>query len=161
MVAHIKVPHAWRSTSLIVLTDYNGRDSRREASRFLFSYLFGPDVLVYADYLEEAFEEWAAYLAEHAPGYIIGPEEERELYEAALDEMRDEAGGPLDLEDDRVIEKAQELATRDMTYTESGYIVSHEWGCKENLTREEMLDLLGREDVLIKGARKALDRRTA
>lgn len=65
--------------------------------------------------LEDALEEAAEWLAEHAPGYFVDDANLKELHEEALEESGSDE------------EKAYEIATADLTYTESGYLESWNW----------------------------------
>lgn len=67
--------------------------------------------------LDDALEEAAAWLAEFAPGHIVSDEEIAELVREAQEEDPELDEG-----------EAYEQATADLTYTESGYITSYEWG---------------------------------
>ena len=88
-------------------------------------------VHVYADSLESALEECAGYLADHAPGHLMpfGGEEHTELLKEAceghgiaFDPSR--FCGVIDEEADAVLQDAE----ADLTYTESGFLTSYEWG---------------------------------
>lgn len=87
---------------------------------------------VYADGLEDALEECAEWLAEHAPGHIMKAysEEHIDLIKDACGDAGIEydpalfAGSSLDSELERVLQDAE----ADLTYTESGYLTSYEWG---------------------------------
>ncbi len=105
--------------------DYHGRPGR-PGSLWLFQFGAYADrrVLVWEDSLEDALEIAADTLLEHAPGTFTSNEEIDELFKEALAEAVAEGA---DTEDDDVIRKAQEQATMDLTYTESGYLPSWEW----------------------------------
>lgn len=79
-------------------------------------------LLVYASSLEDALEEAAGWLADFAPGHLSDLSEE---YKDALKEATEELGE--DADEEELQAKAQEIAETDMTYTESGWLTSHEW----------------------------------
>lgn len=99
------------------------RGMQQEAAwAFQFGAYAETRLIVWARSLEDGLEEAAGWLAEFAPGHLTDLKEE---YEEALKEAREELGE--DAEEDELQEKAQEIAETDMTYTESGYLTSHEW----------------------------------
>jgi hypothetical protein len=73
----------------------------------------------------EALEEAAGWLAEHAPGHLIkfGSEE----HTALLREACEDKGAEWDSLDDEDRWEVNDAACVDLTYTESGYLPSHEW----------------------------------
>lgn len=76
------------------------------------------------DHLEDALETAAECLKEHAPELFSEPD-----YKAAKDDIMGETG----LGDDMIAEDdIAELAERDHTYTESGWLLSHEWTVNES-----------------------------
>lgn len=81
-------------------------------------------LMIWERSLEAALETAGGWLADNAPGLIMSPDD-RELdvlYREACEELGedpDNGDGPGD---------AWEQATADLTYTESGYIPSDEWG---------------------------------
>ena len=78
----------------------------------------GPtNLLVWARSLEEGLEEAAGWLRDFMPGHFMDDEYMKELYA----EAREELGG--DADEGEVAEHAE----ADLTYTESGYLASHEW----------------------------------
>jgi hypothetical protein len=77
---------------------------------------YGTRILVWSRHLENALEPAAEWLAENAPGLIVSDDELNELFE----EVKAEHPGISD-------EEAQEEATKDLTYTEAGYI-GQDWG---------------------------------
>jgi hypothetical protein len=96
---------------------------------------------VYARRLEDALEECAGWLLEHAPGLITpeGSDEHKEWIKDAC-EARDVSypEGFEALEDEQKWEICEEAET-DQTRTESGFIASWEWGlCLENPTTAEL-----------------------
>lgn len=98
---------------------------------------------IYSKSLDDALEECAGWLADHAPGHLMsfGSDEhqclikeqceEREIDYSALDEHPDR---------DDVFQDAE----ADLTYTESGFLTSYEWGISlENPTTEELYAFIG------------------
>jgi 8-oxo-dGTP pyrophosphatase MutT (NUDIX family) len=80
--------------------------------------------MVWEASLEDALETAAGWLADNAPGLIMSPDDPEldVLYREACEELGedpDSGEGPGD---------AWEQATADLTYTESGYLTSYEWG---------------------------------
>lgn len=127
------------------------RDMYTRNSCFHFTFGAYGDTHVYvwaqADHLEDALEIAAEWLAENAPGHIMPAygEEHMSLLAEAFDDMRDEllVDGDIDetiqtFEDVRnscneyLMAKVSEQAEADMTYTESGYLASHEWYVSES-----------------------------
>lgn len=82
-------------------------------------------LFIWARSLEAALEEAGGVLADHFPGLIMQHDdpELKELYDEALGELADEGDGD-EPDEGEVMEKAM----ADLTYTESGYIPSYEWG---------------------------------
>ncbi len=100
--------------------------------------------MIWANGLEAAIEIAGEWLAEHAPGHIM-PEGSEEL-ESLRREACNEAGLEYPLPDGE--EYAEEHwaafqdAETDLTYTESGYLTSYEWGIDlEDPSRAEVLEL--------------------
>ena len=99
--------------------------------RWLFTFgAYGETlVLVRAQAFEDALETAAEWLAEHAPGHLNTEDEMEELYQEACEE----AGLPWpppctdDVAEARGYNDARESVEADLTYTESGYLASHEW----------------------------------
>jgi len=97
---------------------------------------------VYANSLDDALEECAAYLAEYAPGHIMkhGSEEHVALLKEACEEHGvewdpDKFCGAIEPLADMVITDAE----ADLTYTESGFLTSYEWGISlENPTSTDL-----------------------
>jgi len=75
-------------------------------------------VFMWASSFEDALERAAEYFAEHAPGHLTAP---------AYDEAAEELGAPEDWADEEWQEQVREAAEADLTYTESGWLVSYEW----------------------------------
>lgn len=84
---------------------------------------------VYARNLEDALEECAAWLADHAPGHIIkmGSDEYQDLMKEACEELNLAWPIPKDCDDYEPYWEAEESAMSDLTRTEDGWI-SEEWG---------------------------------
>lgn len=89
--------------------------SRRPLFLLWFGAYGSTRVYVWADHFEEALEVAADWLAENAPGVFVDPEYPSGTAEAA-------AAGDYSL---------AEEAEVDLTYTESGWIPSWEWGGHE------------------------------
>lgn len=92
----------------------------------LFALTFGAVgttyVLAWANSADDALEEAADYLEEAGKsGYFVPEDVMRQHYEEAKAELGEGA------EEDAVHQKAEE----DLTYTEAGYIPSHEWWVNE------------------------------
>lgn len=123
----------------------------RDVKRWLFS--FGAHgtthvLVIGVDYLEDALESAAEWLADHAPGHIMecyGEEHTDLIREACVERggvwawiayqdhdsaMSDETRWDIEAE-----------AESDLTRTESGFLASYEWGVNEDPSREEILDL--------------------
>jgi hypothetical protein len=81
-------------------------------------------VLVWSGSLDDALEEAAGWLADHAPGIFVDQENLAELEKEARKEAREE--NPK-ADDDELDEIVMDTAYTDLTYTESGYIPSYEW----------------------------------
>lgn len=106
------------------------------------------NILVYADSLEDALEDAAQEIQERGwLGLFTEPD-----YEDALEDLiRDgeiPAGTTMEdiktcgLIDDQYSEKVLRAAETDLTYTESGWIASWEWGIvAEDPTKEELLQI--------------------
>ncbi len=108
------------------------RETGRYASTNRYVLWFGACgatyLMVWERSLDDALETCAEWLADNAPGLIEAHDSEhlQELYQEACEELFPGIA-ESDLEDEQRWE-AQEQATADMTYTESGYLTSYEWG---------------------------------
>lgn len=120
-----------------------GHDGNSSPSFVLWFGTCGTTYLhVYADSLESALEECAAYLAEHAPGHVMpyAGEEHTTLLREACEEHGvafdpDRFHGVIDSEADEILQ----FAEADLTYTESGFLTSYEWGISlENPTTAQL-----------------------
>ncbi len=101
---------------------------------WLFGFgAYGDTNLAYWDpgheHLEGALEHAAEWLAENAPGHITSENEMMELYKEAADELG--VSWPPEDWDDPKVEEVREQAETDLTYTESGWLTSHEWTVDE------------------------------
>jgi hypothetical protein len=119
-------PESWQDFARI---DHKKKVAHYQPHRTggLIAFWFGQTgttrLLLWANSLEDALEECGAWLKEHTPGHIT--EFSKEDFENAKKEVAEEEGiEEGDVEDEAV---QQHLET-DMTYTESGYIPSEEWG---------------------------------
>lgn len=96
---------------------------------------------VYADSLEDALEECAGWLADHAPGLITrqGSDEYRDLMADECKERGLAWPMPAGCDDFEPYWEAEDAALADHTYTESGWIPSWEWGIGlEDPTTDEL-----------------------
>ncbi len=109
--------------------------------RFVLSFgAVGTTHLLVWGHLDDALETAAEWLAEHAPGHIMAhdSDELQELFNEAMGELYPESESIDDLDPEQV-ERCQEQATADLTYTEAGYLTSYEWFITlENPTRSEL-----------------------
>ena len=78
-------------------------------------------VLAYGE-LENALEDTAAWLKDHAPGHLTEPD-----YVGARDELLSEGRTVDSLTDEEIAQ----LAETGLTYTESGWLTSYEWTVTE------------------------------
>lgn len=75
---------------------------------------------------EAALEDAAGFLeGEGLKGYFVDDAELKDLIEEAKKELSEDSDNE---EGESLDEKAYDQATADLTYTESGYITSYEWG---------------------------------
>jgi hypothetical protein len=103
----------------------------------------------YANSLEDALEECGAWLADHAPGHIMpfGSDEHTELLKEACQDAGvefnpDKFYGVIDSDADEILQSAE----ADLTYTESGFITSYEWGVSmEDPTTESLYSFISGE----------------
>lgn len=127
--------------------DYKNRLGRTRFHKFVLSFEFGTNLMVYAYSLDDALEECGEYLAKHAPGLItplFGDEMNDLLRDACKDAGIDFADFDS-LEDEKKWD-LQDKATADMSYTESGYI--SEWAVAlEDPTRTELLEFCYPKDI--------------
>jgi hypothetical protein len=100
---------------------------------FVFHFgTYGTHVLAYGR-LEDALEDAAAWLKDNTPGMFTEP-----AYAVAMKECAD-AGDLEGLDEDEQEECVRERAESDLTYTESGWLVSYEWTITELHSPEELL----------------------
>ena len=98
-------------------------------------------LLVYSNDLDSALEDAADWLAENAPGHLVSHEEHTELCKEACDDAGLTWPPPSDWCNDNAYVSAIESAEADLTYTESGYLTSYEWGIvREDPTPREVSD---------------------
>ncbi len=118
-------------------TTYHLANSASTGDGDLYRFFFGAygdyAVMVWAYSVEDALEEAADYLKEHAPGLLVNDAELKELFEEAKGEIEG-----FDPEDDDMVRQAWEAATEDLTYTESGHIASYEWFVNDVGTEEPL-----------------------
>ena len=108
---------------------------------------YGPatNILVYADSLENALEGAAQEIAERWPGLFTEPD-----YQDTFEDLIGEGELPSDFVfdpsglygriDEETYGKIRDHAEADLTYTESGWIASWEWGIvAEDPSREQLL----------------------
>lgn len=95
-------------------------------------------VMVWEDSLEDALETAADFLANHGfSGHFV------DMTDAYQDAARD-LGLDWPSDDEHVVCKVVDAAEADLTYTESGFIPSWEWGyLAENPTRDDLLNFIG------------------
>jgi len=100
-------------------------------------------LLIYDNSLDSAIETAGSWLAEHAPGHLM--EMHGEEHEGLLQEACQDAGleyPPKDYSDMDPYWKAFQDAEADLTYTESGYLTSYEWGIiGEDLDRNQLIEI--------------------
>ena len=111
-------------------------------------------VLAYSLSLEDALEDAAGALEDHGyKGLFTEPE-----YEDAFNDLQREGKIPADITfcdiktggviDDAYSEMVLTEAEQDLTYTESGYVASWEWGIvNEDVTKEDILAIAHRNCV--------------
>lgn len=109
------------------------RDWMPTIYEFSFGAMGDTKVSVHAKSVEGGLELAADWLADNAPGHLIehGSPEARELWLDACRELGIDPESAEDREDrdGRIYDKASE----GLTYTEAGYIRSHEWYVNERM----------------------------
>jgi hypothetical protein len=105
--------------AIIHVVNSSDREWTRHRYVLWFGAYGGTRLMVWANDLDSALELAGEWLLHYAPGHVI--RHDSEDLRTLISEAREE--NP-DLSEDSVYE----LATADLTYTESGYIVSYEWG---------------------------------
>ncbi len=114
--------------SALHIINPSDRETGRYASTNRYVLWFGSSgstyLMCWARSLEDALETCAGWLADNAPGLIMKHDDPEltELYREACVEL------DLDPDDSESYSEAYEQATADLTYTESGYLTSYEWG---------------------------------
>ncbi len=107
-------------------------------------------LMVWANSLDDALEEAAEHLAEHAPGLVMkewGDEHKTLVAEACAERGITFPVGFEKMEDDdtSLVSKWEitDQAEADLTRTESGFLTSYEWGIDlEDPTRAELEEFL-------------------
>lgn len=134
-------------TREIVLVNPQSGTHRYPETRWVlwFGAIGSTCLMVWADSLDDALEEAAGWLADHAPGHIMARWGEE--HTALVKEACEEAGLAWPMPegaDEEEYYRAFEEAEADLTYTESGYLTSYEWGIlAEDPTRAELIELIG------------------
>ena len=131
----------------LTLVNPEERDWKRHNYILWFGACGATYLRVWEDSLEDALETAAAWLAEHAPGHIMahGSEEHVELIKEQCEEHGVEFDpskccGVIEEPWDSILQDAE----ADLTYTESGFLTSHEWGIvMEDPSRKELIEWLG------------------
>jgi hypothetical protein len=129
----------------IVILNPSDRDWKRHRYVLWFGACGSTRIMVWANGLEDALEECAAYLADHAPGHIMA--EWSDEHEKLIAEVCEERGvafpdGFQALKDDAKWEICT-AAEADLTRTESGFITSYEWGIyAEDPERGEVCEMI-------------------
>lgn len=119
------------------IADDNIGDCERGAWVFTFGAYGDTHVLAYGP-LEDALEDAAAWLEKHAPGHLTEPD-----YAEAQIELAEEEGS--DLGPDELEDAIRERAEADMTYTESGWLLSYEWTFTELHSPADLLTYVNRK----------------
>lgn len=88
--------------------------------------------------LEDALEDAAAWLADNAPGHLTKPD-----YADPTILLDPTIEGEMDA--DKRQELICERAEADLTYTESGWLLSHEWTVTEMHSPEDLLTFVRNE----------------
>jgi hypothetical protein len=103
----------------------------------LWHFQFGPytgtNVFVWGGHLEDGLETAASWLKENAPGHFYS---NADIMDFVRDVLKDQGKTEYDYmraleEHDQWAYDVEEEATADLTYTESGYLASHEWYVNE------------------------------
>lgn len=103
-------------------------------------------VYVFSGAFDDALEIAAEWLKQEAPGLFS---DEPDYKEAAT-----ELGLDLETEDDNEQERIREKAETDMTYTESGWLLSWEWTGREVIDADEV------DAVTFRAAKEAIEGNT-
>lgn len=136
----IALGEEWSYTRRIVMINPSEKRWHDGKAFVLWFGAYGTRVHVYTDSLEDALEQAAGYLADHAPGHImpLGSDEHTALCRGAFEDAGLVWTGEVDWSDDK---QAQAMASAEdgLTYTESGHITAYEWGVAlENPTTAEL-----------------------
>jgi len=112
------------------MTTYYANPDETTFTGATFTFRFGAYgdttvvVIQRPDHVDDALETAAECLLEHEPGHFVEPD-----YETAKNDIMGETG----LGDDMIADDdIAELAERDLTQTESGWLLSHEWTVNES-----------------------------
>jgi hypothetical protein len=132
-------------TREIVLVNPSYRDWTRHNYVLWFGAVGTTVLRVWANSLDDAIEEAAGWLADHAPGHVMAHWGEEHI--ALVREVCEEEGiafpAPGEAPDAAFYESC-ERAEADLTYTESGYLTSYEWGIlAEDPDRADLDALIG------------------
>lgn len=130
-------------SSPLTIINPNDRNWTRHRYVLWFGACGPTHLMAYANSLDDALEECGEWLAKHAPGLIMAAwgEEHSALVKEACEEAGLTYPPPSDVcaDMDHHYQDAQQSAESDLTYTESGYLTSHEWGITlEDPTRSEI-----------------------
>ncbi len=114
-------------TRQVVMLNPTERKWHRNKAFVLWFGAYGTTRLhVYGTDLGDALETCAAWLADNAPGHITSSDEFWKLVKSELD--AEGLPEPENWDDGSPQAAILQSLEEDMTYTESGYITSHEWG---------------------------------
>lgn len=118
-------------TRKVNVANASDRRWRRHSYLLWFGACAPTFVLAYADSLDDALEAAAEWLAEHAPGHLMewGGDDHIDLIRGVCDERGLEYRpeffvGMIEPPWGSVLDAAE----ADLTYTESGFLTSYEWG---------------------------------
>lgn len=102
------------------LTIINPNDRNWTRHRFVLSFgAHAPThLMVYANSLDDALEECGEWLLEHEPGHFHDPDYSGVATEKACTQC---------IPNEVFCDDCQQVAVTDMTYTESGWLLSWEW----------------------------------
>lgn len=138
----IVVGESWSYTRQTTMINPTMRNQHKHCYVLWFGAYGWTRLHCYAMSLEDAIEDCAAWLADFAPGHIMahGSDEHMELIKEQCDERGLAWPVPEDAwqRDNNPYDAAVNDAESDLTYTESGFLTSHEWGIAlEDPTVEE------------------------
>ena len=136
----------WSYTREIVLVNPAERDYARHSYVLFFGAYGDTHLMVWTDSLEDAIEECAAWLAEHAPGHVMREwsDEHKDLIREACQERGVEWPAGFEALDDERKWEICDAAEADLTRTESGFLTSYEWGISaEDPDRADLMAMIG------------------